>query len=73
VNRRLPAILEWRQPTLGCGGVAVRSTSGEVVFALGAPLNVNGRTANSARVAFGSSRCRSERQSFHCEFSISNL
>jgi hypothetical protein len=50
VNRRLPAILEWRQPTLGCGGVAVRSTSGEVVFALGAALNVNGRTANSARL-----------------------
>lgn len=50
VNRRLPAILEARQPTLGCGGVAVRTTSGEVVFALGAALNVNGRTANSARL-----------------------
>jgi hypothetical protein len=50
VNRRLPAILEARQPTLGCGGVAVRTSSGEVVFALGAALNVSGRTANSARL-----------------------
>jgi hypothetical protein len=50
VTRRLPEILESRQPTLGCGGIAVRTTSGEVVFALGATLNVNGRTANSARL-----------------------
>lgn len=50
VNRRLPAILESRQPTLGCGGTAMRTTSGEVVFALGAALNVNGRTAKSARL-----------------------
>lgn len=50
VNQRLPAILESRQPTLGCGGTAVRTTSGEIVFSLGAALNVNGRTANSARL-----------------------
>jgi len=50
VNQRLPAILESRQATLGCGGTAMRTTSGEVVFALGASLNVNGRTANSARL-----------------------
>ena len=50
VSRRLPAILESRQAALGCGGVALRPTSGEVVFALGAALNVNGRTANTARL-----------------------
>lgn len=50
VSRRLPAILESRQSALGCGGIAVRPTSGEVVFALGAALNVNGRTANTARL-----------------------
>jgi len=50
VNRRLPSILASRQPTLGCGGVAVRATSGEVLFALGAALNVNGQTENSARL-----------------------
>ena len=50
VARRLPAILESRQPGLGCGGVALRPTSGEVLFALGAALNVNGRTANTARL-----------------------
>jgi len=50
VTRRLPAILESRQPGLGCGGVALRPTSGEVLFALGAVLNVNGRTASTARL-----------------------
>lgn len=50
VTRRLPEILEARQPAQGCGGVAVRPTSGEVVFALGAALNVNGRTASTARL-----------------------
>lgn len=50
VTRRLPAILESRQAGLGCGGVALRPGSGEVVFALGAALNVGGRTANTARL-----------------------
>lgn len=50
VARTLPAILESRQPGLGCGGVAVRTTSGEVLFALGAALDISGRTANSARL-----------------------
>ena len=50
VSRRLPAITEARQPGLGCGGVALRPSSGEVIFALGAALNINGRTANSARL-----------------------
>lgn len=48
VTRRLPALLEARQPSLGCGGVARRPTSGEIVFALGAALDVNGRTAATA-------------------------
>jgi len=50
VTRRLPAILEARQPGLGCGGVALRPGSGEVVFAVGAALNVGGRTATTARL-----------------------
>lgn len=50
VLQRLPAILEARQPALGCGGVAIRPSSGEVLFALGAALNVNGRTASTARL-----------------------
>ncbi|NBU24216.1 MAG: hypothetical protein EBS39_01055 [Gammaproteobacteria bacterium] len=48
VARRLPALLESRQPALGCGGLVRRPTSGEILFALGAALNVNGRTAVSA-------------------------
>lgn len=48
VVRRLPAILESRQAALGCGGVARRPTSGEIVFGLGAALDVNGRTAVTA-------------------------
>lgn len=48
VTRRLPAILESRQSGLGCGGIALRPSSGEVVFALGAALDVGGRTANTA-------------------------
>ena len=50
VTRRLPAILESRQAGLGCGGVALRPGSGEVVFAVGAALNVGGRTATTARL-----------------------
>lgn len=50
VTRRLPAILESRQAGLGCGGVALRPSSGEVVFAVGAALNVGGRTVTTARL-----------------------
>lgn len=50
VSRRLPAIFESRAAGLGCGGVAVRSTSGEVLLAAGAALDINGRTANTARL-----------------------
>ena len=50
VSRRLPAILESRQAGLGCGGVAVRSLSGEVLLAAGAALDVNGRTGNTSRL-----------------------
>lgn len=50
VERRLPVILEARQPGLGCGGVAVRAASGEVMFAVAASLDVAGRTAASARL-----------------------
>jgi hypothetical protein len=48
VTRSLPSILESRQPGLGCGGLAIRSTSGEVVMAVSAALDVGGRTANTA-------------------------
>ena len=50
VSRRLPAILESRQAGLGCGGVALRPSSGEVVFSIAAALNVGGRTATTARL-----------------------
>lgn len=50
VSRRLPANLEARQPDLGCGGIAIRPTSGELLFSVAAALNVNGRTANSSRL-----------------------
>ncbi len=48
VTRSLPSILESRQAGLGCGGLAIRATSGEVVMAVGAALDVGGRTANTA-------------------------
>ncbi|MGA0799961.1 MAG: esterase-like activity of phytase family protein [Steroidobacteraceae bacterium] len=48
VTRSLPSILESRQAGLGCGGLAIRATSGEVVMAVGAVLDVGGRTANTA-------------------------
>ncbi len=48
VTRSLPSILESRQPGLGCGGLAIRSTSGEVIMAVAAALDVGGRTANTA-------------------------
>ena len=48
VTRNLPSILESRQPGLGCGGLAIRPTSGEVVMAIGGALDVGGRTASSA-------------------------
>ncbi len=50
VSRKLPSLLEYRQAGQGCGGVAVRSSSGEILFALGAPLDIAGRTATSARL-----------------------
>jgi Esterase-like activity of phytase len=50
VARRLPAILESRQATLGCGGLAARTSSGELLMAVGAALDVGGRTANTARL-----------------------
>lgn len=50
VARRLPAVLESRQADLGCGGVAMRPGSGEVLMAVGAALDVGGRTASSARL-----------------------
>ena len=49
VSRKLPSLLEYRQSAQGCGGVAVRSFSGEILLALGAPLDIAGRTATSAR------------------------
>ena len=48
VTRNLPSILESRQPGLGCGGLAIRPTSGEIVMAVGGALDVGGRTASSA-------------------------
>ena len=48
VTRNLPSILESRQPGLGCGGLAIRPTSGEIVMAIGGALDVGGRTASSA-------------------------
>lgn len=50
VSRKLPSLLEYRQAGQGCGGVAVRSSSGEILFSLGAPLDIAGRTAASARL-----------------------
>ena len=50
VVRRLPAILEARQADLGCGGLATRTSSGEILMAVGAALDVGGRTANTARL-----------------------
>lgn len=48
VSRVLPSILEARQAGLGCGGLAIRPTSGEVVMAVAGALDLGGRTANSA-------------------------
>jgi len=48
VTRNLPSILESRQPGLGCGGLAIRPTSGEIVMAVAGALDVGGRTANTA-------------------------
>lgn len=50
VNRLLPAILESRQAGLGCGGVAMRPTSGEVLLAVGSTLDIAGRTAKNAKL-----------------------
>ena len=50
VNRLLPAILEARQAGLGCGGLAMRPTSGDVLLAVGAPLDIAGRTAKNAKL-----------------------
>lgn len=48
VTRLLPAILESRQRNLGCGGLAQRPISGDIVMAVGATLNPGGNTAGSA-------------------------
>jgi hypothetical protein len=48
VSRLLPSILESRQPGQGCGGLALRPTSEEIVMALGAVLDVAGRTQATA-------------------------
>lgn len=48
VSRNLPSILESRQPGLGCGGLANRPTSGDIVMAVAGALDVGGKTANSA-------------------------
>lgn len=48
VTRSLPSALEARQAGLGCGGLAIRPTSGEVVLALGGALDVGGRTSSTA-------------------------
>lgn len=48
VTRNLPSILESRQPGLGCGGLAIRPTSGEIVMAIGGALDVGGRTGTNA-------------------------
>jgi len=48
VSRVLPSILEARQAGLGCGGLAVRPTSGDVVMAVAGALDVGGRTAGSS-------------------------
>ncbi|NBX41760.1 MAG: hypothetical protein EBR15_10185, partial [Gammaproteobacteria bacterium] len=50
VSRTLPKILEARQAGLGCGGVAMRPTSGDVLFSVAAPLDILGRTAKTARL-----------------------
>jgi hypothetical protein len=48
VTRSLPSILEARQSGLGCGGLAIRPTSGDVVMAVGGALDVGGRTSSTA-------------------------
>jgi hypothetical protein len=48
VSRLLPAILEARQPGLGCGGIAIRPVSEDVLLGVAAALDVAGRTKASA-------------------------
>jgi len=50
VTRRLPALLESRQAGLGCGGLALRPTTEDVLMAVAAPLDIKGRTAQSAKL-----------------------
>ena len=50
VSRLLPALLGSRQAGLGCGGVAIRPLSGDVLMASGAPLDIATQTPNRARL-----------------------
>ena len=50
VSRLLPAVIASRQAGLGCGGVAIRPLSGEVLMASAAPLDIATQTANRARL-----------------------
>ena len=46
----LPSLWRSRQPGLGCGGVAVRPLSGDIIMSAGAALDVGLRTASRARL-----------------------
>jgi len=48
VTRLLPSVLENRQRNLGCGGIAQRPISNDIVMAVGSTLNPGGNTATSA-------------------------
>ena len=50
VSRVLPALLGSRQPGLGCGGIAIRPVSGDVLMATAAALDIASQTASRARL-----------------------
>lgn len=66
VNRRLPAIFESRQASLGCAGVAIsEARTGSILLAAAAVLDVDGRTRDRAtliRLLDFDSRNQSSRQ-----------
>ena len=49
VDRRLPAILEWRQTDAGCAGLTASAAQADVIwFAMADVLDIDGRTRQSA-------------------------
>lgn len=49
VDRRLPAILEWRQADAGCAGLTASSAEADIMwFAMADVLDIDGRTRESA-------------------------